>query len=157
MYLILKLLHILSSTVLFGTGLGTAFSLWRANSSSDPRVISVVARNVALADWWFTTPAAIVQPLTGFALVQLAGFPLSSPWLVLTLALYGFVGACWIPVVWLQLQMRDLAQRAAADSQPLPPLYHRYFKVWLVLGWPAFLSVLLIFGLMVLKPTLWVR
>jgi len=154
MYLILKLVHILSATVLFGTGLGTAFSMWRAHSSADPHVIAVVARNVALADWWFTTPAAIVQPLTGFALVHLAGFSLSSPWLVLTLALYVFIGACWIPVVWLQLRMRDLAREAAAASQPLSPLYHRYFRIWFVLGWPAFISVLLLFGLMVLKPAL---
>jgi uncharacterized membrane protein len=154
MYLALKLLHILSATVLFGTGLGTAFSMWRANSSADPRVIAVVTRNVALADWLFTTPAAIVQPLTGFALVHIAGFSLSSPWLMLTLALYVFVGACWIPVVWLQLRMRDLAREAAATGQPLGPLYHRYFKIWFTLGWPAFLSVIAIFALMVFKPAI---
>jgi uncharacterized membrane protein len=154
MYLALKLLHILSATVLFGTGLGTAFSMWRANSSADPRVIAVVTRNVALADWLFTTPAAIVQPLTGFALARIAGFSLSSPWLMLTLALYVFVGACWIPVVWLQLRIRDLAREAAATGQPLGPLYHRYFRIWFTLGWPAFLSVIAIFALMVFKPAI---
>ena len=154
-YLFLKLVHILSATVLFGTGLGTAFSMWRANSSADPHVIAVVTRNVALADWLFTTPAAVVQPLTGFALAHIAGFSLSSPWLILALVLYAFVGACWIPVVWLQLRMRDLAREAAATTQPLGPLYHRYFKIWFALGWPAFLGVLVIFALMVLKPALW--
>jgi uncharacterized membrane protein len=152
MYLALKLVHILSSTVLFGTGLGTAFSMWRAHKSADARVVSAVTHNVVLADWWFTTPAVIAQPVTGFALVRLAGFPLASTWLELTLLLYFLVGACWIPVVWLQLRMRDLASRAAADGQPLPSRYHWYFKIWFLLGWPAFLSVVVIFGLMVFKP-----
>jgi uncharacterized membrane protein len=154
MYLTLKLVHILSATVLFGTGLGTAFSMWRANASADPGVICVVTRNVALADWLFTTPAAIVQPLTGFALASAAGFSLRSHWLLFALVLYVFVGACWIPVVWLQLRMRDLARQAVAAAQPLAPLYHRYFRIWFALGWPAFLGVLVIFALMVFKPTL---
>ena len=154
MYLSLKLLHILSSTVLFGTGLGTAFSMWRAHSSADPRVVAAVTHNVVLADWWFTTPAAIIQPITGFALVHLAGFSLSSTWLGLTLALYIFVGACWLPVVWIQLRMRDLARKAVADGRPLGSQYHRYFRIWFLLGWPAFLSVVVIFGLMVFKPVL---
>jgi len=154
MYLALKLVHVLSSTVLFGTGLGTAFSMWRAHVHADARVVSAVTRNVVLADWWFTMPAVIVQPVTGFALVRLAGFPLSSTWLELTLVLYVLAGACWIPVVWLQLRMRDLANEAAAEGQPLSPRYHRYFKLWFWLGWPAFLSVVVIFGLMVFKPVL---
>jgi uncharacterized membrane protein len=154
MYLALKLVHILSATVLFGTGLGTAFSMWRANASADPAVICVVTRNVALADWLFTTPAAILQPLTGFALASAAGFSLRSHWLLFALVLYVFVGACWIPVVWLQLRMRDLARESAAMAQPLGPLYHRYFRIWFALGWPAFLGVLVIFALMVFKPAL---
>jgi len=154
MYLALKLVHVLSSTVLFGTGLGTAFSMWRAHVRGDARVVSAVTHNVVLADWWFTTPAVIVQPVTGFALVRLAGFPLSSTWLELTFVLYVLAGACWIPVVWLQLRMRDLANEAAAGGQPLLPRYHRYFKLWFWLGWPAFLSVVVIFALMVFKPVL---
>jgi len=154
MYLALKLVHILSSTVLFGTGLGTAFSMWRAHVRADARVVSAVTHNVVLADWWFTTPAVIAQPVTGFALVRLAGFPLSSTWLELTFVLYVLAGACWIPVVWLQLRMRALANEAAVDGQPLSPRYYRYFKLWFWLGWPAFLSVVVIFALMVFKPVL---
>ena len=154
MFPMLKLVHILSATVLFGTGLGTAFSMWRANASADPGVICIVTRNVVLADWLFTTPAAIVQPVTGFALASAAGFSLNSHWLLLALVLYVLVGACWIPVVWLQLRMRDLARQSAATAQPLGPLYHRYFRIWFALGWPAFLGVLVIFALMVLKPAL---
>jgi uncharacterized membrane protein len=154
MYLALKLIHILSSTVLFGTGLGTAFSMWRANASHDPRVVATVARNVAIADWVFTTPAVIVQPITGVALAKLAGFPLTSSWLELSIALYLFIGACWIPVVWLQLRMRDLAQGAVTEGAPLPPRYSRYYRLWLALGWPAFTGVMGIFALMVFKPVL---
>jgi uncharacterized membrane protein len=154
MYLALKLIHILSSTVLFGTGLGTAFSMWRANASHDPRVVATVARNVAIADWIFTTPAVIVQPITGVALAKLAGVPLTSSWLELSIALYLFIGACWIPVVWLQLRMRDLAQGAVTEGAPLPLRYSRYYRLWCALGWPAFTGVMGIFALMVFKPVL---
>jgi uncharacterized membrane protein len=154
MYPALKFIHILSSTVLFGTGLGTAFSMWRANASHDPRVIAAVAQIVAIADWVFTTPAVVVQPITGVALARLAGFPLTSNWLQLSIVLYVFTGACWIPVVWLQLRMRDLAQAAVAEGAPLSPSYSRYYRMWFALGWPAFTSVIGIFALMVFKPAL---
>jgi uncharacterized membrane protein len=144
----------LSSTVLFGTGLGTTFSMWRANASHDPRVIATVAGNVAIADWVFTTPAVVVQPITGMMLAQAMGFSLSSKWLVLSIALYLLVGACWIPVVWLQLRMRNLAREAAHSGEPLPAEYQRHYRRWLMLGWPAFLGVLGIFVLMVFKPPL---
>jgi uncharacterized membrane protein len=154
MYLALKLIHILSSTILFGTGLGTAFAMWRANTGNDPRVIAVVARNVALADWVFTTPAVIVQPITGIGLAKLGGFSLTANWLELSIVLYLFIGACWIPVVWLQLRLRNLAQAAVTAGAPLPPQYSRYYRIWLALGWPAFIGVVAIFALMVFKPSL---
>lgn len=154
-YLALKLLHILSSTVLFGTGLGTAFSMWRAHRHGDPRVVAVVARNVVLADWVFTTPAVIVQPLTGLALIHLLGYPLTAPWLLASVVLYAIVGACWLPVVGLQRRMRQLADAAVARGEPLPGPYHRCFRLWFALGWPAFLGVIAIFALMVWKPALW--
>ncbi len=154
-YFTLRLLHILSSTVLFGTGIGTAFSMWAANRDRDPRVIAAVTRNVVLADWLFTTPAVIIQPLTGFALVYLLGYPLSSPWLLLSIALYGFVGACWLPVIGLQLSMRNLARHAVTNGVTMPPAYDRCYRLWYLLGRPAFAGVVGIFALLVWKPALW--
>lgn len=154
-YLPIKLLHILSSTVLFGTGLGTAFSMWRAHLGGDPRVIAATSRNVVLADWVFTTPAVIVQPASGIALITILGYPPTTPWLVVTYALYVLVGACWLPVVWLQLRMNRLASVAAERGEPLPPAYHRCFSAWFALGWPAFIGVIAIFALMIWKPVLW--
>ncbi|MGQ0383250.1 MAG: DUF2269 family protein [Gammaproteobacteria bacterium] len=149
----LELIHILSSTLLFGTGLGSTFALWRAHRTNDARVIAAVAKGVVLADWVFTTPAVIIQPATGAALVMLLGYPWTTAWLVAALILYALVGACWIPVVWLQMRMRDLAQRAADTGAPLPSQYHRCYRAWFALGWPAFAGVLAIFWLMVFKPT----
>jgi len=149
---VLELLHILSSTLLFGTGLGSAFAFWRAHKTNDARIIAAVARGVVLADWVFTTPAVVIQPATGAALVTIHGYPWTTPWLVAALLLYVLVGTCWIPVVWLQMRMRDLAQQAAQAGGPLPPLYHRCYRIWFALGWPAFAGVLLIFWLMVFKP-----
>ena len=154
-YLALKLLHILSSTLLFGTGLGTAFYMWRADRGRDPAVIAAVARNVVLADWLFTTPAVIVQPLSGFAMIYLARLPLDTPWVVASVALYILVGLCWLPVVWIQIRVARNAARALAARGRLDAAHDRYMKIWYALGWPAFIGVVLIFYLMVFKPVLW--
>ena len=149
---LIKLLHILSAILLFGTGLGTAFHGMASNLSRDVRAIAVANRNVVLADWLFTTPTVIVQPITGIWLVLAEGWPLSTHWIVLSLALYALAGACWLPVVWLQLQMRRIADAAVANGAELPPLYRRYFRIWFALGWPAFAAMIGIVALMVFKP-----
>jgi uncharacterized membrane protein len=151
-YFWLKLIHIVSSTLLFGTGLGSAFYMYRADRSGDIHAIVFAARNVVLADWLFTTPAVIVQPLTGFALIHLTHYSLTSLWILLSLLLYLVAGACWLPVVWLQMQMYKLAQQALLTQSQLPSLYHRYMRIWFWLGWPAFIAVLIIFLLMTFKP-----
>jgi uncharacterized membrane protein len=143
-----------SSTVLFGTGFGIAFFFVRAQRSSNVAIIASVGRDVVLADAVFTATAVIIQPASGVALTLLAGYPLSSPWLLLSVALYVLVGACWLPVVWLQIRMRDLAVEAAAFSSPLPAEYKKYYRWWFALGWPAFIGVLAIFYLMVAKPSI---
>lgn len=152
LYLLLKTVHLLSAALLFGTGLGSAFYLWRAHRSGDPAVIAAVSRQVVLADWLFTTPAVILQPLTGFWMMALAGYSLAAPWLWGSLALYLLAGVCWLPVVGLQMRIRKLADAAAAGRAPLPAAYHRAMRLWFVLGWPAFLAVIAVFFLMVFKP-----
>ncbi|SNS67690.1 MULTISPECIES: DUF2269 domain-containing protein [unclassified Azospirillum] len=151
-YVLLKYVHILSSTLLFGTGLGTAFHGWMANRSGNLSAAAVVNRNVVWADWLFTTPAVIVQPITGVWLALLAGYRMDSGWLLMAILLYLLVGGCWLPVVWLQIRMRHMAEAALAAGTGLPPLYHRYAALWFALGWPAFIGVLAIFYLMVAKP-----
>lgn len=148
----LKLLHILSAILLFGTGLGTAFHGLASNLSRDVRAIAVANRNVVLADWLFTTPAVIAQPLTGVLLAYAEGWALGTRWILAALALYALAGACWLPVVWLQLRMRDMADAAVAAGTDLPPRYRRCFRLWFVLGWPAFAAMAGIVALMVFKP-----
>lgn len=152
-YLVLKVLHVLSSTVLFGTGLGTAFFKWIVDRSGNVSAIRVVAERVVLADWWFTTPAGIIQPVTGIAMALLIGFPLTQPWLAGSIALYLLAAAAWLPVVWLQLRMRDLARVAEATGAPLDERYWRYCRYWFRLGVVGFSSLVVVFGLMVMKPT----
>ena len=153
-YLLLKYIHIFSSTLLFGTGLGTAFHGFLAFRTKDPRVVAAVGRSVVLADWLFTAPAVVIQPITGVTMALLAGLPLTQGWLALSIALYVLVGVCWLPVVWLQIQLRRMAQASLKNRNPLPPLYYRYLRLWFMLGWPAFTAVLAIFYLMVFKPDL---
>ena len=154
-YLVVKWIHILSSVVLVGTGLGSAYYMFFTNRSKDVAAQAVVARLVVRADWWFTTPAVIIQPATGFLLVWLAGFPLSSLWIVVSLVLYVFAGACWLPVLWLQVRMATMAREAAAQGTPLPDTYWRYSRLWERLGYPAFAAMIVVFYLMVTKPAAW--
>ena len=150
--LILKWTHIVSSTVLFGTGLGTAFHGLASNMRGDLNAIVVANKNVVLADWLFTTPAVIVQPVTGVMLAIEEGVPLDTPWLLASIALYLFVGTCWLPVVGLQIKMARIAEECLASGAPLPPIYRSYFRWWFALGWPAFIATLVIFWVMVAKP-----
>lgn len=154
-FLILKTVHILSSTVLFGTGLGTAFHMWVTHRRGDVHAIAVTVRNVVLADWLFTATSGIVQPVTGFGLIALAGYDPAASWLILTYALYALAGACWIVVVGLQLRIAAIAQKCAAEGTALPAAYHRAMRAWLWLGWPAFISLIVVFWLMVAQPQLW--
>ena len=151
-YMVVKWLHILSSTFLFGTGIGSAYYMLFASISKDVRAIAVVSRHVVLADWIFTTSTIVIQPLTGFYMIYLAGYPLTSRWIMVSIGLYFLAGACWLPVVWIQLKMRDMAQVAARDGTELPAQYWRYLRLWVTLGIPAFISLVIVFWLMVAKP-----
>ena len=152
-YLCVKWLHILSSTILFGTGLGSAFWMFVANRSKQVPAIAFACRTVVLADWLFTTPAIIFQPLSGFYLLHKAGYPITTQWVLAALALFAFAGACWLPVVWIQIKMKRLAETALAANAPLPPLYWAYDKWWIGLGSLAFPAVVAIFWLMVFTPS----
>lgn len=151
-YLVLKWVHIVSSSVLFGMGAGIAFFFLRAQRTGHLAVIAAVGREVVLADVIFTAAAVITQPVTGIAMMCIAGYPWTQPWLLASIVLYSLIGCCWLPVVWLQRQMRDIAVSAAATGAELPPRYFTYYRWWFVLGWPAFIGVLAVFYLMVVKP-----
>ena len=152
LFLALKLLHILGAAVLFGTGLGIAFFMLMAHRTGDPAAIAHTARIVVIADALFTATAVILQPLTGWALAAMAGYSTSHFWIRATLLLYVLVGLCWLPVVWIQMRMRDMAIAAVRGGTVLPARYHAYFKVWFYVGWPAFIGVIAIFMLMLWRP-----
>lgn len=151
-YLIVKWLHVLSSTLLFGTGLGSAYYMFFTSLTRQPGAVAVVVRQVVWADWLFTTTTIVFQPLSGLYLLHLLNLPLTTPWVMWSFALYFLAGACWLPVVWMQIRMRRLAVAAAREGQPLPPLYFRYLRWWTALGVPAFVSLVVVFWLMVAKP-----
>lgn len=151
-YFLLKAAHVLGACVLIGTGTGIAFFMLIADRSRDPRVIAHVAGTVVIADALFTATAVVLQPATGLLLANWTGLSLSTPWLVASVALYLFIGALWLPVVWMQARMRRLAAAAAASGEALPAAYHRLMRAWVLCGIPAFVAVLAILWLMVAKP-----
>ena len=153
-YFLLKAIHITSAAVLFGTGLGIAFFKWITDRTGNAVAIRVVSEKVVLADWLFTLPAIIVQLLTGLMLARLLGYPLTHGWLGWSLALFCLAGACWVPVLWLQIRMRDLARASEREGLPVGADYRTYARLWFWLGVPAFTAVVLVFWIMVAKPGL---
>lgn len=151
-YLVLKWVHVLSATILFGTGIGSAFYLFTANRQGNIANICFAARQVVIADVLFTTPAVVIQPVTGLWLLKLGGYSLADRWVLWGLVLYFFAGACWLPVVWMQVRMRDMASVALKAGTPLPAAYWTLDKWWMAAGSLAFPAVAAIFYLMVVKP-----
>lgn len=150
-YLVLKLVHIISAVVLAGTGTGIAFFMFMANRSGNIQAIAVTTRHVVLADWIFTAPAVVIQLVTGIWLMKILGYSYSAPWFTAALGLYLFIGACWVPVVFIQYQLRALAA-AQLTGVAAQERFKRLMQLWTVLGVMAFSAILVIFWLMVFKP-----
>ncbi len=153
-YEILLYLHVLGATVLLGTGAGIAFFMVVSHRSKDPALVAHVAGIVVLADTLFTATAAIAQPVTGYLLARTVGWPVFDGWVGLSLLLYIVVGAFWLPVVWIQIRMRNLAIAARDAEEALPDAYFALFRIWFACGFPAFGAVLAIVWLMVTKPAI---
>lgn len=150
--LILRWLHVIGATVLLGTGAGIAFFMLMAHLSKNVTAIAHTVSVVVVADTIFTATAAIIQPITGLFLANSVGWPLTEGWIVVSIGLYVFVGLFWLPVVWIQIQIRGLAMHAVENKQELPERYFKLFRIWFACGFPAFFAVLAIFWLMISKP-----
>jgi len=153
-YLILKTIHILSATILFGTGLGTAFFMWMAYLSKDVPTLSNTTRHVILADWFFTTPSVIIQPITGVWLMSILHYSYTSLWFILTIALYLLAGGCWIVVVIIQYRLHYIVKNISKENAVLPATYHLLMRWWFSLGVIAFSAIIIIYWLMVSKMAL---
>jgi uncharacterized membrane protein len=143
------------ATVIFGTGSGIAFFMLMAHRSGDAQFIARTARLVVLADTIFTASAVVLQPVTGYLLMWQTGVTFAESWAAVSVALYLIAGIFWLPVIWIQTRLRDLAQAAVQASVPLPAAYHRLFRIWFLFGFPGFAAVLAILFLMIAKPVLY--
>lgn len=152
LYTVIKTLHILSSTILFGTGVGIAFFMFQSWFSTNISEKFYAAKNTVLADCVFTFPAVVIQPISGVALIYMAGFDWTAPWLMASYVIYIIVGLCWLVVLGIQIQLKSLCKEASENSTELPERYTRLFKIWFLFGWPAFLGLVTVFYLMVAKP-----
>ena len=153
-YFMLKYLHVIGSTVLLGTGAGIAFFMLMAHRTGDAATVAATARIVVIADFVFTATAVVAQPVTGVALAWHVGYSLREGWIMLSIALYVITGMFWLPVVWIQMQMRNLAEAAKAAGLPPPQRYSQLFRLWFAFGFPAFAAVVGIFWLMIARPTI---
>jgi len=152
---LLKFLHIIGACVLFGTGAGIAFFMLMAHLSRDVAFIARTAAVVVKADMIFTASAVLVQPVTGYLLLCETGIAATEPWVLAAVGLFVVAGVFWLPVVWMQARMRDLAMEAMKEDRPLPPVYHRLFRLWFAFGFPGFGAVVAILWLMIAKPQFW--
>lgn len=151
---LLRFLHVIGATVLLGTGAGIAFFMVLAVRTRDAALIAHVANSVVVADMVFTAAAVIVQPVTGYLLARSVGWPLTEGWIALSLGLYVVTGLFWLPVVWIQMKLRDLAKTAAVIGAELPAEFDRFYRIWFACGFPAFFSVVAIIWLMLTRPAL---
>jgi uncharacterized membrane protein len=151
---LLRFIHVIGATVLFGAGLGIAFFMVMAHRTGDPARIAHVAETVVIADTVFTATAVVLQPITGVLLARAIGWPVSEGWIVFSAVLYVVTGLFWLPVVAIQVRLRNLARAAAASGTPLPKAYHRLYRIWFAFGFPAFFAVLGIFWLMLTRPAI---
>ncbi|WEJ12802.1 DUF2269 family protein [Sinorhizobium prairiense] len=154
LYFVLKFLHLIGASVLLGTGAGIAFFMLLAHRTGRTETVAAVARMVVVADFLFTATAVVLQPVTGIALAWNVGYSLTEGWILLSLLLYVITGAFWLPVVWMQMEMRRLAETARKSGEPLPKRYHQLFRLWFAFGFPAFGAVVAIFWLMITRPIL---
>lgn len=154
LYFVLKYLHVIGACVLLGTGAGIAFFMLMAHRTGDAAAIAATGRIVVIADFLFTATAVVAQPVTGVALAFVVGYPLSEGWIVWSMVLYVVTGLFWLPVVWMQMRLRDLAASAAGTGTPLPKAYRRLFRWWFAFGFPAFGAVMAILWLMITRPPL---
>ncbi|MDR3492111.1 MAG: DUF2269 domain-containing protein [Gammaproteobacteria bacterium] len=152
LYAWIKILHIISASILFGTGIGTAFYMFYVNQQKNVTLITKATSAVVVADWLFTATSGVVQAITGFILIYLKGYSFLSLWVYGSILGYIIAGICWLPVVWLQMQCRDLAYAASVNQTPLSAKYRWYFRVWWLLGIPAFIALIGVFYLMANKP-----
>ncbi len=146
LYLWIKLVHILSAAVLFGTGMGTAFFMLKAYISQNDQAMTITTSTVVIADWVFTTPAVVVQLVTGLWLTSKLNIAFDSSWFIAIISLYALVGLCWIPVVWIQIRIRNLIGDGSARED-----YKSLMRAWVALGVPAFSAIIVIFYPMVSK------
>ena len=150
-YLLLKLIHILSAVVITGTGIGIAFFMFMANRSNNAQAIYITAKSVILGDWIFTTPAVVVQLITGIMLMDKLNYSFTSTWFYSVIGLFVLIGVCWLPVLRIQYRLRELAE-VSKEKNIVVPEFKKLMKIWTMLGIPAFLAIIIIFYLMVFKP-----
>jgi uncharacterized membrane protein len=149
---LLRWLHVLGATVLIGTGAGIAFFMVMAHRTGDAKLVAHTASVVVIADWLFTATAVVAQPITGVLLANAVGWKLTEGWILASVGLYVLIGAFWLPVVWMQSRMRDLARAAASENAPLPEAYHKLYRLWFACGIPAFAAILALLWLMLMRP-----
>jgi uncharacterized membrane protein len=152
LFFVIEYLHVLGAIVILGTGAGIAFFMLMAHRSGNAEFIARTAATVVIADMIFTLTAVLLQPVTGGLLMKLSSTSLSERWLLASLALYAIAGLFWVPVIFMQIEMRDLAGEAAARNRPLPPRYFELVRRWILFGFPGFGSVMIIVWLMIAKP-----
>lgn len=152
LFLAIEYLHVLGATVILGTGTGIAFFMLMAHRSGDAAFIARTAETVVIADMLFTLTAVLLQPVTGALLMWLSSTSITEGWLMTSLGLYAVAGLSWVPVIFMQIEMRDLARAAAANDAPLPPRYFALYRRWFLFGIPGFGSVMAILWLMIAKP-----
>jgi uncharacterized membrane protein len=116
LYFLIKYLHVLGAIVILGTGTGIAFFMLMAHRSRDVAYIARTAETVVIADMLFTLTAVLLQPVTGGLLMMLSSTAIGERWLLTSLGLYAVAGLFWVPVIFMQIEMHDLARKGGGTK-----------------------------------------
>ncbi|MFN2382640.1 MAG: DUF2269 family protein [Gemmatimonadota bacterium] len=156
MYLLLKLLHIISVIAFLGNITTGLFWHGHAARTRDPRLLAHTMTGIIRSDRFFTVPGVIGIILSGVAAAIYGNLPiLGTGWILWTLVLFSISGLVFMfRVAPLQRQLRDLAADGAQSGAFEYARYHGLAVRWEIWGAVALLAPVGGLVLMVLKPQL---
>ncbi len=151
LYLLLKWVHILAAITALGANI--TYGLWISRAAKDPQALPFVLHTVRILDSRIANPAYALLLVTGIALVIVAPWPWTTPWILVSLILY--VTAFLLGILVYAPAFRRQIALAESPAGPGSPEYAAAARRSNILGIVVTLIVVAIVYLMVVKPPLW--
>lgn len=147
LYTILKFIHIVSAIVALGVNI--TYPLWFSRARKKPEALVFTLRTVKFIDEWIAVPAYVLLFPSGWWLSSLAGWSLTTPWILTSLILYAILSIVGLGVFTPALKKQiAIAENPGPDTAEYRKISHRTNTMSIALNTMA----LVIIFLMVAKP-----